>query len=365
MRTLAGDLWEEVRVYGSDGINLCETGSEIASCTLPSTGTYSILAYDGFNGTLTGDYYLYLQRLNNPGSPVSIAFGQTLAGSIPTPAEMDTYTFTANAGDKVLVRMSKSSGDIWPEIRVYSPDGIKLCETHSPTTAEIASCTLTDAGTYIILVDDGFNGTFTGNYYLYLQRLNYPGTPVSILSIAASDGWILESTENSNVGGSLNSTATTFRLGDDAAKKQYRDILSFNTGASLPDNAIIIKVTLKVKRQGIIGGGNPVTMFQGFMVDIKKGFFGTAALQASDFQTKANKTYGPFNTVLSGGWYSLDLTSGKAYINQLNTLSGLTQIRLRFNLDDNNNAVANYLSLFSGNAPAASRPQLIIQYYIP
>jgi len=39
------------------------------------------------------------------------------------------------------------------------------------------------------------------------------------------DGWVLESAENSNAGGTLNSTATTFNLGDNAANKQYRAIL--------------------------------------------------------------------------------------------------------------------------------------------
>jgi hypothetical protein len=43
----------------------------------------------------------------------------------------------------------------------------------------------------------------------------------------------------------------------------------------------------------------------------------------------------------------------------------VTQIRLSFKLDDNNNTIANYLKLYSGNAPAASRPQLIIEYYVP
>lgn len=47
------------------------------------------------------------------------------------------------------------------------------------------------------------------------------------------------------------------------------------------------------------------------------------------------------------------------------TLSGLAQIRLRFKLYYNNNAIANYLSLYSGNAPTASKPQLIIEYYVP
>jgi hypothetical protein len=179
------------------------------------------------------------------------------------------------------------------------------------------------------------------------------------------DGLILESSETSTMGGTMNSAATTFRLGDDAARRQYRGLLSFDTGASLPDNAIITKVMLKVKTQSITGIGNPVAIFHGFMVDIKKGFFGIPALQTADFQTAANKTYGPLIPTLSIGWYSIDLTSGKAYINKLSTLSGLTQIRLRFQLDDNNNTVANYLSLFSGNAPAASRPQLIIEYYVP
>jgi predicted outer membrane repeat protein len=184
-------------------------------------------------------------------------------------------------------------------------------------------------------------------------------------SAGVQDGWILESAEKSNKGGTLDAKATTFRLGDDAAKKQHLGILSFSTGAGLPDDAVITKVTLKIKKQGVTGGGNPLTTFKGFMVDVKKGTFGTAALQASDFQAAASKTYGPFKPALAGGWYSMDLTSASTYINKLSTLSGLTQIRLRFKLDDNNNAVANYLSLFSGNAPVGSRPQLIIEYYVP
>ena len=52
-------------------------------------------------------------------------------------------------------------------------------------------------------------------------------------------------------------------------------------------------------------------------------------------------------------------------INEALAMFKKERIRLRFKLDDNNNTVANYLSLYSGNAPAASRPQLIIEYYLP
>ncbi len=204
--------------------------------------------------------------------------------------------------------------------------------------------------------------TYSNSFFWSFKTKAYP---VSFLSVAANDGWILESTETINVGGTMNFIATTLHLGDDAARKQYRSILSFGTGSTLPDTAIITKVTLKLRQQGIVGGGNPVTAFQGFMADIRKGTFGTSALQVTDWQATANKTYGPFTPALTGGWYTFNLTSAKAYINKLAAGSGLTQIRLRFKLDDNNNAIANYLSLYSGNAGAASRPQLIVEYYIP
>jgi hypothetical protein len=172
----------DIRVYSPGGTKLCQASNsypaEIASCDLSSPGTYSILV-DDLLGTRTGDYYLYLQRLNNPGSPVSINFGQTMSTSISTPAEMDTYTFSANAGDKVLVRLSSNMSSIIPDIRVYSPAGTKLCQAYNSYPAEIASCDISSTGTYTILVDD-LLGTKTGDYYLFLQRLNNPGSPVSI-----------------------------------------------------------------------------------------------------------------------------------------------------------------------------------------
>ena len=185
-------------------------------------------------------------------------------------------------------------------------------------------------------------------------------------SVGAQDGWVLEASESSNTGGMLNGTATTFRLGDDATRKQFRSLLSFSTGAALPDSAVITGITLKVKQQTIVGGGNPVTTFQGFMLDVKNGFFGSSsALQTGDFQSSASASFGPVNTASVGGWYSFNLINAKPYINKLATASGLTQIRLRFKLDDNNNAISNYLSLYSGNALPAEQPQLIITYYVP
>jgi hypothetical protein len=205
---------------------------------------------------------------------------------------------------------------------------------------------------------------FDKNFTITVNNVIEP-LSVTLRSIGTQDGWLLESGENTLKGGTMDPTSATLRLGDDAAKKQYRSLLSFATGAALPDNAVVTKVTLKVRRQGIVGGGNPVSLFKGFMVDIRRGIFGTSALQITDWQAPAHKSYGPFNTVATGGWYTIDLTAAKAYINKLDTYSGLTQFRLGFKVDDDNNAIANYLSLYSGNAPLAGQPALVIEYYIP
>jgi len=96
------------------------------------------------------------------------------------------------------------------------------------------------------------------------------------------------------------------------------------------------------------------------MVDLKNGDFGSSLLEASDFQSGATATYGSIKPPLSGGWYTFNLISASSNIN----LFGNTQIRLRFKKDDNDNLIANYLKLYSGNA-GVDAPQLVIEYYVP
>jgi hypothetical protein len=189
---------------------------------------------------------------------------------------------------------------------------------------------------------------------------------LTLYSSAVQDGWILEKSENSSTGNTRDSASTTFRLGDDNLKKQYRSILSFKTDG-LPDTAVITSVTLKIRQQSVTNGAT-FKMFGGLLVDIRRGIFGTtSALQLTDFQSTANTPLagiGPFILSPEGGWYTINLTSGKANINKLPASSGLTQFRLRFKLDDNNNATANTINFFSGDNNIY-KPVLIIQYYVP
>jgi CSLREA domain-containing protein len=194
-----------------------------------------------------------------------------------------------------------------------------------------------------------------GSYEAYLT--------LTLNSAGANDGWILESTETSNAGGTLNSSATTFNLGDNAQDKQYRAILHFNT-AGLPNAAVIAKATLEIKKQGLVGT-DPFTALGLLRVDMRKPFFGTTVgLLIGDFQATAGKSsVATFDPTPVGDWYSALLNAtGMAYINK----TGTTQFRLRFATGDNDNSIADYMKFFSGNyATASDRPTLIIEYYMP
>jgi len=296
----------------------------------------------------------------------------TATDPIRTDADGDGYFAEVDPGD--------NNPNLKPAPRGGCDSLYQICFTPTPTTTstQTNAATPTDTPTRTSTTTATATKTATFTPTRTLTKTSVPtgtSTPtrtptktpvvITLQSAGAQDGWVLESSENSNAGGTFNAAATTFNLGDDATKKQYRAILSFNT-ASLPDTAVITGVTFKVRQQAIIGGGNPVAAFGGFMFDVKNGFFGTAStLQTDDFQAAASASYGPSAPAPVGGWYSFNLTNAKLFVNKLSTGSGLTQIRLRFKLDDNNNAIANYLSLYSGNALAGSQPQLVITYYVP
>ena len=184
-------------------------------------------------------------------------------------------------------------------------------------------------------------------------------------SLAAQDGWILETSETSNKGNNTNSGSTTFLVGDDSADRQYRSILHFNTAPNLPDNAVITYVVLKIKQQSITGTDHFTTLGN-LAVDIKKPAFGTNAnLAKSDFEDAAGlPLVSNFDPIPSAdNWYTAVLSSASfPYIN----LTGTTQLRLSFTTDDNDDLNPDYISFFSGNdTTAANRPQLIVYYYVP
>ena len=206
------------------------------------------------------------------------------------------------------------------------------------------------------------NGDFSaGETYIINKSITTLKTSI-FKSQPSYDGWVLESGENTNRGGKLDKSAATFYVGDDEKDEQYRGILSFAT-SSLPNNAVIIYVQLKVKRQAI-EGSDPFGTHGALLSEIRKDTFGkNAILQAADFSAAATPGSVKDTFVeLTSDWYATELRN--ANLTLINK-AGITQFRLFFSKDDNDDLNADTVKFYSGNALSAAMPQLIVTYYIP
>jgi hypothetical protein len=110
---------------------------------------------------------------------VPISFGaQPTTGTIAAAGQSDCYSFSGAAGDRVWIRVVRTSGPggLDPEQTVLRPDSSTSC---SGTTADERGCQLDVAGTHTIVVRDQ-GSMLTGSYSIAIQRLNQPTGCVSL-----------------------------------------------------------------------------------------------------------------------------------------------------------------------------------------
>jgi hypothetical protein len=206
------------------------------------------------------------------------------------------------------------------------------------------------------------NGSFTSGEQYTVIRSAANILTATFASNKTNDGWVIELNENSNQGNGVNSNSATFYVGDNAEDRQFRAILDFNT-SSLPDNAVIFKATLKIKKLSVTGT-DPFSTHQNLLVDIRSGAFGASALQVADFQSTSSLDSA--GTVLNApvdNWFSAILIDpALPFISR----TGPTQFRLRFQIDDNDDLGADTIKFYSGDtAIIDNRPLLLVEYYLP
>ena len=313
------------------------------------TNSWLVQVSDGKGGTDTATLIINVINVNDPPvftvDPIiktnavsgSAYTGQTLAGSA---TDVDAGT---------VLTYSKVSGPVWLSIATSGA----LSGTPASTNAGLNSWT--------VQVSDGItNATATLNINVTAASSLVTNT---FVSIAAEDGWVLESTETSNVGGSISATSSTggaLRFGDDVSNRQYKAVVSFDT-STLPAGSTVLSATLRLNRSGLTG---VITNLGATQVDIKggSGFNGSTALEKQDFEAAADATnVATMSFPASNGIYSTgDLNAaGLANINK----TGRTQMRVYYVIDDNNNATEDRLNFYSGdNATATNRPELVVIY---
>lgn len=191
------------------------------------------------------------------------------------------------------------------------------------------------------------------------------GNTITLVAVATEDGRIVESSESSNTGGSVDANGTSssaLRTGDDSSDRQLKSILSFDT-SSIPDGATIVSAVIRLTR-GSSSGTSPFTTHGACLVDIKggNGFSNSVALQTGDFQAAADAAQvATMSAVSSEGAVSTGTVNatGRGLVNK----TGKTQFRVYFATDDNDDGGNDYVGWFSANnSTAANRPVLEIVY---
>jgi len=227
------------------------------------------------------------------------------------------------------------------------------------------------------------NTTATGTYFFTNYAFNFgfctyflnqsgtwtastlppPPNPLVVQSTGTFDGWILESSETSSLGGTLDASKGSFNLGDNATNRQFRAILSF-CPSSLPLDATVTKAVLKIKKLGVVGT-DPFTTHKKIAVDLRQGAFSNnVSLQLNDFKAVASMNAAGVisNNPQAGSWYVASLKADALPFIQA---TSCVQLRLRFQLDDNNDLGADFLKFYSGDATASVRPKLVLTYTTP
>jgi hypothetical protein len=145
---------------------------------LPTTGTYTLLASDSYPGDDVGNYAIFIQRAFDPGLADTLQYGETAAASISPGGNIDTYLFSGNAGDKVIIRMTESiagsSEILEPYVELYNPTGELIKDSSDGSQVKI-SMQLPTTGTYTLLASDSYPGDDAGNYAIFIQRAFDPG----------------------------------------------------------------------------------------------------------------------------------------------------------------------------------------------
>ncbi len=172
---VSGTYRPRLRVYDAAGNEVCGTYTfgdpvNIAYCSITTTGQHAVFV-DDQSLTVTGDYRLFAQRINNPGNATQIRFGQTVTGDIDAVAMADTYLFTAANANLIKLTMTRTSGSYRPRLTVFDSGGKVICTNYSfNDTIELNNCAITSDGKFTILVDDQTLAG-VGNYRLSLECL--------------------------------------------------------------------------------------------------------------------------------------------------------------------------------------------------
>ena len=187
-------LYPLVRIYGPNGAELgSNIGQAAAEVTTRATngGTFTVVAANYESGTIGGNgAYRITLSTTTTGSPVTVAPGDeggtmtnglTYQGELPV-GDMEVWTFSANAGDGIVVRFGEAvtNSSLYPLVRIYGPNGAELGSNIGQAAAEVTT-RATNGGTFTVVAANYESGTIGGNgAYRITLSTTTTGSPVTV-----------------------------------------------------------------------------------------------------------------------------------------------------------------------------------------
>jgi lysophospholipase L1-like esterase len=161
-------------LYGPDGSEVAAstgTGAAAVWHQAAASGSYTVVVADGTSGLAqAGDYELHFVRAPGAAEGGSLANGGMVSGDI-TVGDLDSYAFTASAGDSVQLRVGDTGDGLFaPRLTLYDPAGGQVTASTGTAVAGLWH-RATVGGSYTVVVGDGTSGLAqAGQYDLHFVR---------------------------------------------------------------------------------------------------------------------------------------------------------------------------------------------------
>jgi hypothetical protein len=152
-----------------------DTRSDVAYASFNAavSGTYTVVVYDWSSNSLAGagDYQLHFVKGPGATEHGALTPGTVVSGTIEK-GDVDSYSFTADAGEAVQLRFVDVAGStLTPGLAVYGPTGAAASWDYRSDVA-YASFNAAVSGTYTVVVYDWSSGSLagTGDYALHFVK---------------------------------------------------------------------------------------------------------------------------------------------------------------------------------------------------
>ncbi len=206
VKRTGGTLYPLVTVLDSNGSAL-QTGynqndyADTNRFQLPAAGQYTVAVsrYNDQDGATLGTYELTVHLIGSgedspllAGAMGDVAYDQELDGNVSPAQWYEDWSLTTDAGDAMNLTVTRTSGDLMPEVILLGGSGQELSHGYTDNTgatAQVTNYTLAGKGTYTVRVtrQSGQTGETSGGYALTVGLI---GTGEGSAKLSETEGEI-------------------------------------------------------------------------------------------------------------------------------------------------------------------------------